>query len=259
MRRPLPTTAFLLVAFAFANGQVVQVAPHSGGTDVWGRYFDARHKITFSGRVTGIEKVRPLNAKDTEVTLLVRNRSGSGTSVVDIGPSWYVDHQTAKVKVGDNVQVTGSKAMIEGHGVVIASQVLLRGQGGPVLALRRLNGRAFWVGTESAQNSAPPTGSNVVQGRITGFKSYTLNNVEYQSAVLQTDGGQTLIDLGPQWYYNMQDVSYQIGDGVQVVVGPNPITVGPNLNIQSSYSIYGGSNIYTVRNSNGSPFYYWGG
>jgi hypothetical protein len=259
MQKELLVIALSVTIAGLANAQAVRVPSHDSAIDVWGNYFDADHKITFSGKVTGIEKVKPATSRDTEVTLLVRKPGGSGTWVVDLGPSWFVDHQNAKVRVGDRVQVTGSKALIDGKGIVVSSQIVVNGKGGPVLALRRLSGRAYWVGTEVAQNQTIPTGPNVVKGTISGFQSYTLNDVPYQSAVVQTAGGSTLVDLGPTWYYGQQNLSYQVGDGVTVVTGPNPITIGPNLMVMPTYSIYNGPNVYTLRYGNGIPVYNWGG
>jgi len=243
-----------------AGAQTVRVPNHATADDIWGSKFNAGHKITFRGKVTGVEKVRPKGAADSEVTLVVRNSDGGGTTSVDLGPSWYVDHQVAKVKVGDNIQVTGSKVMIDGHGMILASLVRLRGQGGPVLALRRPPGLAYWMGTEVASNATPPEGSNVITGQISQIVPYTYNGIPYQAAVIPVGAdGQTFVDLGPNWYYGWQNVNYQVGANVSVVVGPNPITVGPNMIVMPTYSIYSGSNIYTLRNPDGSPVFFGGG
>jgi len=260
MRRTIALTALLVVTCAIAHAQVVRVESHAGATtDIWGKYYRAGKMLTFSGRVTGIEVTRPAPGKEKEVTLIVRNRDGGGTTVVDVGPSWYVDHQVAKIKVKDIVQVTGSKVLVDGRGIILAKLIRINGQGGPVVTLRRQNGRAYWQGTEIADNVTIPTGPNVQSGTITNFSTYNLNNIAYGEAVLQTDNGLVNIDLGPQWYYGQQNLAYQIGDHVSVVVGPNSISVGPNQNIYQSYSIYNGPSIYTVRYDNGVPAYYWNG
>ncbi len=258
MRKPIWTISLMAATCLMASaGQVVRLSSHDATMDRWGRDFDVRHKITFTGRVTGIERTRSAAGQESEVTLLVRNFDGNGTATVDIGPAWFVDHQSAKIKVCDMVQVTGSKVIVDGHGLIIGSMIRLGKQGGPVLALRRLSGRAYWVGTEMAQNNTPPTGANVITGTFNSFRPYTLDNVQYQSAILDTNNGQMLIDLGPDWYYGRQNLNYQIGQGVSVIVGNNPITIGPNSNVASSYSIYNGSNIYNIRNADGTPTYYW--
>jgi hypothetical protein len=115
------------------------------------------------------------------------------------------------------------------------------------------------VGTEVAQNQSEPTGPNVVKGTITGFQGYTRDNVDYQSAVLQTPNGPTMVDLGPSWYYGYQNTSFNVGDGVTVVTGSNAFTIGPNMQVMPTYSIYNGPNVYTLRYGNGTPVYNWSG
>lgn len=260
MMRKLITSAVLIASLSgFVNAQTVHVPARVYATDLWGALFDPDHTITFTGRITGIEKVKPKQGNDTEVTLLVRKSDGNGTFIVDLGPSWYVDHQVAKVKVGTQVQVTGTKAMVDRRGMIVSSQIVLNGKGGLVLALRRPNGKAYWIGTEVAQNQTPPTGPNVVTGTVTGFQGYTLNNVDYQSAIVQTPAGPAMVDLGPTWYYGYQNAAINVGDGVTVVTGSNAFMIGPNMQIWPTYSIYNGPNIYNLRNSNGAPLYYWSG
>jgi hypothetical protein len=258
MRKNQLCTALAIAICAVANAQAIKVAAHAGATDVWGKYYKSGQKLTFSGRVTGLVKAEPGSGTDNEVTLLVRNKVGGGTYVVDLGPTWFVDHQVAKIRLKDNVQVTGAKVMVNGHGIVLASQIRVNGQGGLVVSLRRPGGRAYWMGTEIAQSSAVPTGPNVLTGKFTDFNTYSLNNVTYSEGVLQTDNGRFNVDLGPQWYYGQQDVMYHVGDGVSVVAGPNAFTIGRNGGVYPSQSIYMGSQIYTIRNQNGVPTYYWG-
>ncbi len=248
----------LFLTIGLGSAQTVRVTSHVGSGDAWGANFNANHKITFSGRVTGIQKTKPGSSTETEVTLLVRNKVGGGTAVVDLGPSWFVDHQTARIRVGDKVQVTGSKTMVDGRGIILASMIVQGGRGGLVLALRRPSGKAYWVGTESVGSNGIPTGANTITGKVSSLGTFMYNNVPYASAVLQTSNGTTTIDLGPQWYYGQQNVRYQVGNNLTVVVGPNPITVNPGLTILPSYTIFDGPSTYTLRLPNGNPVYYWG-
>jgi len=251
-------TALAIAICAIGAAQAIKLDTHAMASDVWGSQYRSGHKITFTGRVTGIVRTRPVTSSDNEVTLLVRNRDGGGSSVVDVGPAWYVDHQVAKIRLKDNVQVTGSKILIGRHGIVLAEQIRINGEGGLVVSLRRASGRAFWMGTETNSVVSVPTGPNVLTGTFTNFGTYMLNDVPYVQGVLQTANGPLNVDLGPQWYYGQQNLDYRVGDGVSIVAGPNPFTVGPNLNIYPSYSIYRGPQVYSIRNENGVPLYYWG-
>ena len=258
MRKTLLGTTLFIAACAQANAQAIRVVNHNGATDIWGKYYTSGNKLTFTGKVTGIVKTLPDGGYDDEVTLLVQNKDGGGTSVVDLGPTWYVDRQVAKIKLKDKVRVTGSKVLVDGHGVVLASQILVNGRGGLVVSLRRQSGRAFWMGTETDPSITVPAGPNVRSGQLTGFSTYTINNVPYTAGVLQTDNGTLNIDLGPQWYYNRQNTVYRIGDNLSVVSGPVPFQIGPGNQIYQSYSIYRGQQVYNIRDQNGNPMYYWG-
>jgi len=258
MRRTLNCTAILIATCVVASAQVVKVEPHAYASDVWGKYFSSGHKITFSGRVTGIEITKTVSGGDNEVTLLVKNKEGGGTSVVDVGPQWYVDHQVAKIKLKDKVQVTGSKVLIDGQGIVLASMIRVNGQGGLVVSLRRQSGKAFWMGTDTTETASIPSGSNTITGTISNVGTYTRDNVVYSDAVVQTGNGLVTVDLGPQWYYQRQDADYQVGNNVSVVAGPDPYTLNSNTTVYPGYVIVRGSNIYNIRSGTGQPLYYWG-
>ncbi len=238
-----------------AMAQVVRNPHNDQSTDQYARAFRSGTPVTFKGRVTGIQVDRPAGATDDEVTLLVRNHDGGGTAIVDLGPKWFVDNQIAKVRVRDTVQISGRKVMVSGHGVILASQVLLNGQGGDVLALRWPGGRAYWTGVEVTENVTPPIGPNTVSGEISDLTTYTLNNVPYAAAVIQSGAGSVVVDLGPQWYYGRQNVNYRVGDYLSVVSGSRPIQVNQYLTVLPSYAVYSSSNVYTIRDIYGNPVY----
>ena len=244
-----------IAALGSASGQVVRNPYNERSADFYGRYFQAGTSLTFQGRVTGLQVDRPASGAEPEVTLLVKNRDGGGTAVVNLGPKWFIDNQTAKVRVGDTVQVSGRKILVDGRGIILASQVVLHGQGGDVLALRRPGGRAYWTGVEVAESTIPPIGPNTLNGTVSGLTTYTLDNVPYAAAIIQSGAGSTVVDLGPQWYYGRQNVNYKVGDYLSIVSGPNPIQVSPYLTVLPSYAIYNGPNVYSIRDTNGNPFY----
>ena len=240
---------------SFANAQPVKLDNHVGTTDAWASLVRKGHKITFQGRVTGVLTSKRDLLSANEVLLLVRNADGGGTTTVDVGPRWFIDHQSAKIRVGDKVQVTGTKVMVSGHGMIISSFIRLRDQGGPVLTSRRLNGTAYWVATETADRSQVAASATTIDGTFADFGTYSQDNVIHSSGILQTADGRMTIDLGPQWYYQGQNLSYQIGQRVFVVSGPNPFTVGGNLTVYPSYNNYQGKQVYNLRDTNGNPIY----
>src|SRR5207247_4630426 len=65
----------------------------SGG---WGlnspfnRLYDNTTVLTFSGTVTGMQISPPMNGMDAGVSILVKSSNG-GTSLVHLGPFWFVN------------------------------------------------------------------------------------------------------------------------------------------------------------------------
>jgi len=257
MQKAFWGSAIGVLVSTVAIGQVVRVPAHRPYNDPYSSYYGGGKRITFTGKITGIQSVRVPDSTDSEVTLLVRNRDGGGTAVVELGPQWYVDNQIAKLRIKDTVQVSGSKVLVNGRGIILASNIVLRGQGGPVLALRRPTGLPYWTGIQEVSNPIVPTGGNVVVGDITGFTNYMVNDVPYAAAVLRTGTGSVTVDLGPQWYWGRQNIVYSVGQNVSVVVGPNPIRVGGGVTVLPTYGVYAGNTVYTVRYGNGQPAYYW--
>lgn len=105
------------------------------------------------------------------------------------------------------------------------------------------------------ENVTPPIGPNTLSGTVSDITTYTLDNVPYAAAVIQSGNGLVTVDLGPQWYYGRQNVNYRIGDYLSVVSGPHPIQVTPYMTVLPSYAVYSGSNVYTIRDSYGNPIF----
>lgn len=235
--------------------QTVHVPKNHVSVDPYADVYRSGKYIHFSGRVTGFSTIQPMQGGEHNVTLLVRNNEGGGTATVEMGPDWYVSHQEAKIHLKDRVEVTGRKVTLGGQGVIVAEMIVVNRPTGLVLTLRAPSGHAYWLGPEVAAKL--PTEPNMVGGTINGFQTYTVDNVPYEAAVLQTSNGLVTVDLGPTWYYGRQNLSYHVGDYLNVVEGANPLYVGPNSAIVSPYAVYSGSSVYWMRNAQGVPYYNW--
>ena len=223
MRRTLLCLAFVAATCAVATAQVVQLETRDGATDVWARYFNPSHKETLTGRISGICRESQSTESGVQITLLVSRSDGGETTEVELGPDWYVDQQEAKPRVGDQVQVTGSNASLDGRSILVASQVLLRGQGGPVLSLRRLNGKAYWVPTEApvkpTTESEAPVATDEVK-RPTEQTPVESEPAYYPPTILHLNGGQLSIDTGG--WYGSQNSMTRVTNFLNVVSGPYP-------------------------------------
>jgi len=237
MKRTISCLAFVVVACAIGSAQVVQVQPHDGTTDAWGKYFNARKKITFSGLVTGIAIAKQAPGGEDQVVALVRNKVGGGTADVELGPKWYVNEQQAKIHVGDEVQVTGSKVLVDGHGTIIASQVVVNGQGGPVLALRRLSGRAYWMTSDNTRvaSRARNTANGDAESEQTDQNLLPPAVQNNPNSVITSNDG--LVNIDTNGYWNLPyNLTFPVNTYTNVVTGPYPITFGPMSGFHGFYN-----------------------
>lgn len=62
---------------------------------------------------------------------------------VHLGPQWYFDKQDLGINVGDKIEVTGSKSMVEGNTVLLVSSIK---KGDRTWQFRDQQGFPFWSG-----------------------------------------------------------------------------------------------------------------
>lgn len=116
----------------------------SGGWAVdssYGRMFDPKSVVTVSGTISSIDDVIPFKGMGTGVHLMLKTQSE--TADVHLGPRWYVESQDADLKVGDAVEVRGSRIEIDRKSVLIAIELK---RGDEVLVLRDADGFPRWAG-----------------------------------------------------------------------------------------------------------------
>lgn len=251
----LAALAATTVLAATSFSQEVRVPDRTGGyyaDSPYNRLYNTNTMVTFTGKVTGIQEVSPMKGMAGAVTYLVRASNG-GTAIVDAGPAWFINNQVAKVHVGNQIQVTGSKVMIDGKGQILASQIVI---GKKVLALRRASGFPYWD-AYAVNNNVQISNSATIEGRVIGTNTYMINDVPYYYMTVGNGSSNVYVDLGPQWFYNRQNIVYRPGDYVQVLGMGTPYTVG-NVTIVPSYSIYRGNDVFTLRGNDGYPVWYGG-
>ncbi len=62
---------------------------------------------------------------------------------VHLGPEWYMDKQELDINVGDKVEVTGSRIMVEGNAVLLVSSIK---KGDKTWQFRDPQGFPYWSG-----------------------------------------------------------------------------------------------------------------
>lgn len=212
-------TALLIATYMAAclQGQEVRLPVGSGGfgyDSPYNRHYTPSTVITFSGVVTGRTVSPPVDGMAEAVLLLVRSSNG-GTSLVDLGPAWFVNHQVAQIRVRDIVKVTGSKVILGAKPVILANQVVRANQ---VLALRDPSGVPYWSAFRVAAvaSANPVAGADFIAGRIIRFESFVERPYAdpYVVAIIDVGGVPTQVVLGPSWFIDRQDISLNIGDEV---------------------------------------------
>jgi hypothetical protein len=207
--------AALFVVVNAAGAQAVIVERHNPfatGTRYDGLY-DMDTQLTFKGVVTGIQRVRPSANSELEVSLIVKNEEGGGTITVELGPSWYVDRQAVQIEIKDEAQITGSKVMIGGRGVILAKLVQV---GTEVLALRRPSGIPYWF----TKPPVTPLGNdNHEPSTFEGYRAYGQDGTMYSGLIYRAPFNNLIVDLGPQWYD--QPSSYVIPFGPNIHIATN--------------------------------------
>jgi hypothetical protein len=107
----------------------------------YGRMFNPKTVETVSGEVMKKDKIMPMRGMSYGIHLTLKTDKGDVS--VHLGPAWYINEQEPAIKVGDKVEVKGSKVTFQGSPVIIAQEVR---KGGEVLKLRDDSGIPMWAG-----------------------------------------------------------------------------------------------------------------
>lgn len=138
----------LLIAVMATCSLIAVAAPVAAQNDGWGRdseytkKFDPKAIVTIKGKVTKIDRdARPLPGMDKGFAATVQ--TDKGDEIVQVGPIWFTSYFKQKwdVKVGDQVEVTGSRVKIGGKPVIMAVQ----GKKGKLaMTCRSKHGKPVW-------------------------------------------------------------------------------------------------------------------
>jgi hypothetical protein len=204
-----------LLSMALAQPVVISGNAGYNADSPYNRLYNTKSVFTFKGKVIGVQLAPPMKGMLNAVTLMVKSTSGK-TWQVDVGPEWYVNNQKTQIKIHDNVQVTGSRVTIDGHDVILASQIV-NTKTKTVLALRRPIGRPYWDAVTTLEGVPDPKGTRLISGQIIGMDTFTdgTNGVT-QRLRIQTDDGELLIALAPQWFMERQAVQLSLGQMINV-------------------------------------------
>ena len=209
----------LVAAQALAQ---VRVVSGSGGYGPKSPYVMAYSKgsvVELSGKVTGVVRSAPAQGMDASVSLLVKSGNG-GVSVVEVGPTWYVDGQRVTYKTGDRVKVKGSKVMLGNRSVILAQRVTKNNR---VLYLRGEDGWPMWLayrGRITVMSNSPRPENVTVNGTIRSIRTVPLGNESNVFIDVATDAGTRTFNVGPVWFISRQDMVLEVGSVIVLTGGP---------------------------------------
>lgn len=136
------TTVFML--HSSINAQMGLKFRGSNGWCIGDRYdqmFVNSNQETFSGQVMSIDTVTPMRDMSTGIQFTLKTERSEEIKV-QLGPSWYILNQDMTLSVNDkSIEVKGSRVMIEGKQVVMASMMVRQKK---VLLLRDADGIPYW-------------------------------------------------------------------------------------------------------------------
>jgi hypothetical protein len=151
---------------AFAQYVVLNSKSPGYGTDVaYSSAYDQHTVVRFKAKVKGLSTTPGRIAGEaTDKALMVRpftmvtGKDGKKRFLydtdlvpVELGPEWFVNDQSTKIKLNDYVEITGSRMVMGGTRVIIAQMVR---KGVNVLAVRRMSGEPFWYPTPPTPTAA---------------------------------------------------------------------------------------------------------
>lgn len=141
-------------AWAQSESQTNNNNAHSRMGWRYGRLYNPQTVETIQGKVLSVQTITRGNWHAVDLQL----KTDSGAIPVFLGPSWFIEHQPTQIKPNEEAKVTGSRTTVNGHAILLASQVRTDGQ---VLQLRDPNGRPVWVAWRPEHRQGPLLGQNI--------------------------------------------------------------------------------------------------
>jgi hypothetical protein len=138
--------ALVLASFTLADAQ------RWGGKGRWpawaGNYYhwnwNPATVETIKGEVMTKDTITPPKGRSVLPAVgLTLKKEDEYAIYAHLGPQWYFDKQELAVEVGDKVEVTGSKIMVEGNTVLLVSSIK---KGDKTWQFRDQQGFPFWSG-----------------------------------------------------------------------------------------------------------------
>ncbi len=129
-----------LICFLLSGAAWAQ--PQGDGTGKPALY-DPKTVETVQGIVVAAPRPTPKGGMPERAQLTLKTKKE--TLTVYLGPGWFLEKQGMKIGNLDQIQVTGSKILVQGQPALIAAEVR---KGDQVLKLRNEQGQPLWRGSQ---------------------------------------------------------------------------------------------------------------
>ena len=99
---------------------------------------------TLKGEVMTKDTITPPKGRSAQPAVgMTLKKEDEYAAYVHLGPQWYFDKQDLPINVGDKIEVTGSKIMVEGETVILVSSIK---KGDKTWQFRDQQGFPYWSG-----------------------------------------------------------------------------------------------------------------
>jgi hypothetical protein len=141
----------MVVCLAMASPALAQTGPGGGGRGMGmgggmgPRLYNPQTVTTVTGQVEKLEDLPSMGGGGGRGMQYrgVILKTDQGSLMVHLGPGWYLDEKKFPIKVGDAVEITGSKVTLNNQPALIAREVKVNGT---TLKLRDDQGLPVWRG-----------------------------------------------------------------------------------------------------------------
>jgi sporulation protein YlmC with PRC-barrel domain len=134
--------------FGFVPGEETTMSINPWLPDsTYNKSFDTSKLTTVEGTIESVGSFYPVSGSAPGTCLNVKTKDGTLVTVY-AGPQHFTMQQNLDLKSGSKITVTGSRTMVNGKSVIIASELQV---GGKSLRLRDQNGKPEWKSDWSGQ------------------------------------------------------------------------------------------------------------
>jgi hypothetical protein len=137
----------MVLCMALAGPALAQTGPGGMGmgAGMGPRLYNPQTVTTVTGQVEKLEDLPSMGGGGGRAMQYrgATLKTDQGSLMVHLGPGWYLDEKKLAVKVGDTMEVTGSKVTLNNQPALIAREVKVNGT---ALKLRDDQGLPAWRG-----------------------------------------------------------------------------------------------------------------